>query len=55
LTFSERTLAPMEKHSNLKLRHAIPWATAAANELIYITRDLPEEWSDKTPSVPYRK
>ena len=52
---SDRALALMQKHPGLKLRHAIPWATALANELIYITRDLPEEWADKGLWIPYRK
>jgi predicted nucleic acid-binding protein len=52
---SDRALALIEKHPGLKLRYAIPWATALANELIYITRDLPEEWSDKGLWIPYRK
>lgn len=52
---SDRALALMEAHSSLQLRHAIPWATAVANELIYITCDLPEDWGDKTLWVPYRK
>ena len=45
----------IEKHPGLKLRYAIPWATALANELIYITRDLPEEWADTGLWIPYRK
>lgn len=52
---SDRALALMEKHSGLRLQHAIPWATALANELIFITRDLPEEWADRGLWVPYRK
>jgi predicted dithiol-disulfide oxidoreductase (DUF899 family) len=52
---SDRALALMQKHPGLKLRHAIPWATALANELIYITRDLPEGWADKGLWIPYRK
>lgn len=52
---SDRALALIEKHPGLKLRHAIPWATALANELIYITRDLPQEWTDKGLWIPYRK
>jgi hypothetical protein len=52
---SDRALALMQKHPGLKLRHAIPWATALANELIYITRDLPEDWADKGLWIPYRK
>jgi len=52
---SDRALALIERHPGLKLRHAIPWATALSNELIFITRDLPEEWSDKGLWVPYRK
>jgi predicted nucleic acid-binding protein len=52
---SDRALALMEKHPGLKLRHAIPWATAVANELIYITCDLPEDWADKSLWIPYRK
>jgi predicted nucleic acid-binding protein len=52
---SDRALTLLEKHSGLKLRHAIPWATAVANELIYITCDLPPEWGDKSLWVPYRK
>jgi predicted nucleic acid-binding protein len=52
---SDRALALMQKHPGLKLRHAIPWATALANELIYITRDLPDDWADKGLWIPYRK
>jgi hypothetical protein len=52
---SDRALGLIEKHPGLKLRYAIPWATALANELIYITRDLPEEWADKGLWIPYRK
>jgi hypothetical protein len=52
---SDRALSLIEKHPGLKLRYAIPWATALANELIYITRDLPEEWADKGLWIPYRK
>jgi hypothetical protein len=54
-SISDRALGLVEKHPGLKLRYAIPWATALANELIYITRDLPEEWADKGLWVPYRK
>jgi hypothetical protein len=41
----------------LRGNSAIPWAwaTALSNELIYITRDLPEEWADKGLWIPYRK
>ncbi len=28
---------------------------ALSNELIYITRDLPQEWADKGLWIPYRK
>jgi hypothetical protein len=52
---SDRALALMEQYSGLKLRHAIPWATAVANDLIYIACDLPQEWGGKSLWVPYRK
>jgi predicted nucleic acid-binding protein len=52
---ADRALALMQKYAGLKLRHAIPWATALANELIYITRDLPEEWADKGLWIAYRR
>src|ERR1700761_598479 len=52
---SDRALGLIERHPGLELRHAIPWATALANELIYITRDLPEEWADRGLWIPYRK
>ena len=52
---SDRALALMEQHTGLKLRHAIPWATALANELIYITCDLPDAWVDQTLWIPYRQ
>ena len=52
---SDRALGLLEKYPGLKLRHAIPWATALANELIYITRDLPQEWSDKSLWIPYKR
>ena len=45
---SDRALALIQKHPGLKLRHAIAWATALANELIYITRDLPHEQIEKS-------
>jgi predicted nucleic acid-binding protein len=51
---SDRALALMEKHPGLELGHAIPWATAMANELIYITTGLPQEWADKSLWIPYR-
>jgi predicted nucleic acid-binding protein len=52
---SERALGLIEKYPGLELRHAIPWATALSNELTYITRDLPEDWSDKGLWIPYIK
>ena len=52
---SDRALALIEKHPGLKLRHAIPWATALSNGLIFITRDLPEEWTDKGLWIPYTR
>src|SRR5882757_4035894 len=45
---SDRALALMEKYPELELRYAIPWATAVANELIYISCELPEKWGDKS-------
>ena len=52
---SDRALVLMEKYSGLELRHAIPWATAVSNELIYINCELPEEWADRSLWIPYRK
>lgn len=52
---SDRALALIERHEGLSLRHAIPWATAVANELIYISCELPQAWADKSLWVPYEK
>jgi hypothetical protein len=52
---SDRALTLIERHEGLALRHAIPWATAVANELIYISCELPQDWADKSLWVPYRK
>ena len=41
---SDRALTLIERHAGLALRHAIPWATAVANELIYISCELPQAW-----------
>jgi hypothetical protein len=51
---SDRALALIEKHPGLELRYAIPWATALANQLIYVAVDLPQEWADRSLWVPYR-
>ena len=52
---SDRALTLIERHGGLELRHAIPWATAVANELIYIACELPESWADKSLWIPYSK
>jgi len=51
---SDRALVLMEKYEGLELRHAIPWATALTNELIYISCELPQEWAGKSLWIPYR-
>ena len=52
---SDRALALMEKYEGLELRYAIPWATAVANELVYVSCDLPSDWAGKTLWIPYEK
>ena len=52
---SDRALALMEKHEGLELRHAVPWATAVSNELVYVSCDLPSDWAGKTLWIPYEK
>jgi hypothetical protein len=52
---SDRALGLIERHPGLALRYAIPWATALANQLVYVTCDLPQPLVDKTVWIPYRK
>ena len=52
---SDRALGLIERHPGLALRYAIPWATALANELVYVTCDLPQRLVDETVWIPYRK
>ncbi len=52
---SDRALTLIERHAGIALRHAIPWATAVTNELIYLSCELPQDWADKSLWGPYRR
>lgn len=52
---ADRALALMQQHSRLRLRHAMPWATAQVNALVYVTADFPSLGvRDETLFIPYR-
>lgn len=53
---ADRALELTQGHEGLTLRHAIPWATAQANKLLYITSNAPL-LPKATPSIliPYRR
>lgn len=52
---ADRALTLMQRHQRLQIRHAIAWATAQANGLVYVTTELPKlSVGDDGVYVPYR-
>ena len=52
---ADRALALLSRHPGLGMRHALPWATAQINSLVYITTDFPRlAIRDATVVMPYR-
>jgi hypothetical protein len=52
---ADRALALIQQHTQLDIRHAIPWATAQINSSIYVSVDFPRlAADDPTVCVPYR-
>jgi predicted nucleic acid-binding protein len=52
---ADHALALMQKYSRLQSRHAIPWATARVNRLVYVTADFPvADSGDDSLWIPYR-
>jgi predicted nucleic acid-binding protein len=39
---ADRAVALMRTHAGLEPRYALPWATALANSLLYVTVDFPQ-------------
>lgn len=39
---ADRAVALMRTHAGLDMRYALPWATALANSLLYVTADFPQ-------------
>lgn len=53
---ADRALALMQQHERLRLRHAVPWAAARVNALVYVTADFPKlDVPEEGLWVPYRK
>lgn len=51
---ADRALELMKQHERLNLRHAVPWATAQVNALVYVTADFPRiAIRDERVWVPY--
>ncbi len=51
---ADRALALMQLHRELGIRHALPWATAQVNTLLYVTADFPKlATRDPSVRVPY--
>jgi predicted nucleic acid-binding protein len=53
---ADRAFALLQQHSRLRLRHAMPWATAQLNSLVYVTADFPSLGvrDETTLFIPYR-
>jgi predicted nucleic acid-binding protein len=53
---ADRAFELIQEYRALTLRHAIPWATAQSNKLLYVTVDPPLA-NERHPTllVPYRK
>jgi predicted nucleic acid-binding protein len=52
---ADRALALIQQHAALSMRHALPWATAQVNTLVYVTVDFPKLAArDTSVLVPYK-
>ena len=52
---ADRALSLIQRHEQITMRHALPWATAQSNSLIYVTPDFPRLAArDATVLIPYR-
>src|SRR5262249_33998740 len=52
---ADRALALMQRHREITVRHALPWATAQVNTLVYVTADFPKlAIRDPSVVIPYR-
>ena len=52
---ADRALALIQQHTALSMRHALPWATAQVNTLVYVTVDFPKLAArDTSVLVPYK-
>jgi hypothetical protein len=52
---ADRAFLLLQQYSRLTLRHALPWATAQVNSLIYVTADFPKMTVvDQQLWIPYR-
>jgi predicted nucleic acid-binding protein len=53
---ADRALALMGTDADLDIRHALPWATAQVNTLVYVTSDFPKRATrDSSIVVPYKR
>lgn len=52
---ADRALALLQRHPAIDMRHALPWATAQVNSLIYVTASFPKlNVRDASVRVPYK-
>ncbi|MEJ0036047.1 MAG: PIN domain-containing protein [Gammaproteobacteria bacterium] len=52
---ADRALSLIQRHEQITMRHALPWATAQSNALVYVTPDFPKlSARDATVLIPYR-
>jgi predicted nucleic acid-binding protein len=52
---ADRALSLIQRHEQVTMRHALPWATAQSNALVYVTPDFPKlAVKDATVVIPYR-
>jgi predicted nucleic acid-binding protein len=52
---ADRALSLIQRYERITMRHALPWATAQSNALIYVTPDFPKvAVRDATVLIPYR-
>ncbi len=52
---ADRALSLIQRHEHITMRHALPWATAQSNALVYVTPDFPKLGArDATVLIPYR-
>ena len=53
---ADRALVLMENNTDLGVRHALPWATALVNTLVYVTSDFPKRANrDASVVIPYKQ